>query len=173
MFFKICDAVSSVLHKVLIFLGLVLLGAVTLQVAGRYVPFIPRWLWPLEIANWAMIWMVFIGASLAVRENRHFLVDLFLGKRVPTPIFIFLRLAYYFIVGGVSIVFIFYGTTYLIKWGFIQTSDIIGINVGFLYFSVPFSGVIWLLFLFENILKDLSGKTNVAHTALDIAQGGL
>jgi len=173
MYFKLCDAIFSVLRKILIALGLILLVAVTLQVAGRYVPFIPRWLWPLEVANWAMIWMVFIGASMGLRENRHFLVDLFLGKKLPEPFFVFLRVVYYAILGGVTLVFIFFGYSYLVRWGLIQSSEIMGINLGFLYASVPLAGVLWLLFLIENILKDLSGKTNVAHTALDAAQGAL
>ncbi len=173
MYFKFCNAVSFILQKILIILGIILLAAVTLQVAGRYVPFIPRWLWPLEVANWAMIWMVFIGASMGLREGRHFMVDLFLGKRLPEPFFIFLRVVYYLIIGSVTLVFIVFGYTYLVKWGFIQSSEIMGINMGFLYLSVPLSGVIWLLFLIENIIKDLSGKTNVAHTALDAAQGAL
>jgi TRAP-type C4-dicarboxylate transport system permease small subunit len=40
------------------------------------------------------------------------------------------------------------------KWGLIQSSDITGINLGWLYASVPIAGVSWLLFLVEGILKE-------------------
>ena len=46
------------------------------------------------------------------------------------------------------------GYRYFTKWGLIQESDITGINLGWLYVSVPISGVSWLVFLVEGILKD-------------------
>jgi TRAP-type transport system small permease protein len=160
MFLKFCDAIARYLYYILIGLGLILLGAVTLQVAGRYVPFIPRWLWPLEIANWAMIWMVFIGASLGVKEAKHFNVDLFMGRTPPRPVHIFLKIVYYVFVGFVTLTFIFFGWDFLVKWAMIQTSDILMVNLGFLYVSVPVAGLLWLLFLIEDFYKDflLNGK---------------
>jgi TRAP-type C4-dicarboxylate transport system permease small subunit len=51
-------------------------------------------------------------------------------------------------------VFIVYGYSYFVKWGMIQSSDITGINLGWLYVSVPLSGISWLLFLVESFLKE-------------------
>jgi TRAP-type C4-dicarboxylate transport system permease small subunit len=162
MFLKICESVAKGLYYILIALGLVLLVAVTLQVLGRYVPFIPRWLWPLEIANWAMIWMVFIGASLGVKEAKHFNVDLFMGKIPPRPVYIALKIVYYVFVGFVTLVFIFFGYDFLVKWAMIQTSEILMINLGLLYVSVPVAGLLWLLFLIEDFYKEffLNGRNS-------------
>ncbi|MFA6506800.1 MAG: TRAP transporter small permease subunit [Treponemataceae bacterium] len=157
-FLIFCDSIAKILKYILIALGLVLLGAVTLQVLGRYVPFIPRWLWPLEIANWAMIWMVFIGAALGVKEAKHFNVDLFMGKTPPRIIHIFLKLVYYVFVGLVTLTFIFFGYDFLVKWAMIQTSDILMVNLGFLYVSVPVTGFLWFLFLIEDFYKDFIMK---------------
>ena len=154
MFLKFCDTTAKVLKYILIALGLVLLGSVTLQVLGRYVPFIPRWLWPLEIANWAMIWMVFIGAAIGVKEAKHFNVDLWMGKNPPRPVYIFLKVIYYTFVGLVTLTFIFFGYDFLVKWAMIQTSEILMLNLGFLYVSVPVTGFLWLLFLIEDFYKD-------------------
>lgn len=154
MFLKFCDTIAKSLYYILIGLGIILLVTVTLQVLGRYVPFIPRWLWPLEVANWAMIWMVFVGASLGVKEAKHFNVDLFMGKTPPRPVYILLKIIYYVFVGFVTLTFILFGYDFLVKWAMIQTSEILMINLGFLYVSVPVAGFLWLLFLIEDFYKD-------------------
>jgi TRAP-type C4-dicarboxylate transport system permease small subunit len=38
-----------------------------------------------------MIWMVFVGSTLALRENKHFNVDLFMGKTISRPLHVFLK----------------------------------------------------------------------------------
>lgn len=162
MFLKFCDAIAQGLRYILIGLGVVMLFSVTLQVAGRYVPFVPRWLWPLEITNWAMIWMVFIGAALGVKEVRHFNVDLFMGKTPSRPVYIALKAIYYVFVGFVTLTFIFFGYAFLVKWAMIQTSEILSLNLGYLYVSVPVTGFLWLLFLIEDFYKDFFVKSGDA-----------
>jgi TRAP-type C4-dicarboxylate transport system permease small subunit len=140
----------------MIVLGLSLLFAVALQVAGRYIPFIPRYLWTLEVTNFSLIWMIFIGSIVGLRDNRHFTVDIFQFKgQSINPIFAkFLRVLYYFVILVITYVFIVYGYQYFMKWGLIQSSDITGINLGWLYASVPFAGISWFIFLIEGFLKE-------------------
>jgi TRAP-type C4-dicarboxylate transport system permease small subunit len=52
-----------------------LLVPVTLQIASRYTGWIPRYIWTEEAARFLFIWIVLIGASIAVREDTHFRVD--------------------------------------------------------------------------------------------------
>jgi TRAP-type transport system small permease protein len=165
MFLKLCDAISRVLHCALVAMGLLLIGSVTLLVAARYLPFVPRWLWPLEVTNWAMIWMVFIGASIAVRENKHFNVDLFMGKNPPRAVHVFLKLVYYVFVGFVTLTFIFFGYAFVVKWAMIQSSEILMINMAYLYVSVPVAGLLWLLFLVEDIYKEFFMRKSQAEEA--------
>lgn len=156
LFFRICEAYARLLHKILVLLGLSLIFAVALQVAGRYIPFIPRYLWTLEVTNFSLIWMIFIGSIIGVREGKHFFVDVFAfsGKQINPRLEYILKILYYIVVLVVTIVFIVYGYSYFVKWGMIQSSDITGINLGWLYASVPLSGISWLLFLVESFLKD-------------------
>jgi TRAP-type C4-dicarboxylate transport system permease small subunit len=154
MYLKLCDGVAAALRHALVALGVVLIVSVTLLVMARYVPGVPRWLWPLEIANWAMIWMVFIGASLAVREAKHFNVDLFMGRKPPRAVEVFLKVVYYVFVGFVTLTFIFFGYGFVVRWALIQTSDILMVNMAFLYASVPLAGILWLMFLIEDFYKD-------------------
>ncbi len=161
IFTRICDAYARFLHKLMLILGLALIFAVTLQVLGRYVPFVPRFLWPLELSNFTLIWLVFLGSILGLREKRHFTVDLFIGKKLSPWFNAFLKAVYYISVGVVTYIFIVYGYSYFKEWGLIQHSEITGISMGFLYFSVPLAGVSWALFLVENIYYDLTGQNKV------------
>ena len=154
MLIKLCDAVAKCLYYALVAMGLTLIVSVTLLVAARYVPFVPRWLWPLEIANWAMIWMVFIGASIAVRENRHFNVDLWMGKTPSRRVLLFLKLVYYVFVGFVTLTFVVFGYGFVVRWAWIQTSEVLTINMAYLYVSVPIAGLLWLLFLVEDCYRE-------------------
>lgn len=156
MFFKFCDAYARFLNFVLTSLGVVLIFCVALQVAGRYIWFIPLYLWPLEMTNFALIWAIFVGSILGVREGRHFMVDIFgMGGRQPSARLNFcLRLLYYFVLAAMTFVFMYYGWLYFKKWGLIQESEITGINLGWLYFSVPFAGASWLLYMIEGIVKE-------------------
>ena len=62
----------------------VLMGAmivpVTLQIVSRYTGLIPRYIWTEEAARFCFIWIIMLGAMVAVREGTHFEVDV-----LPTP----------------------------------------------------------------------------------------
>lgn len=163
MFLRFAEWYFQLLIKLLIFLMFVLMLAVGLTVAGRYIPFVPRWLWTLEITNFSLIWMVFIGAIVGLRDKRHFFIDIF-PDTIPNWFHVVLQVLYYVVTMTITLVFIIFGYRFLVKWGMIQKSDITGINLGFLYASVPVTGLSWLLFLIEGIYKDLfQHREDVSH----------
>jgi TRAP-type transport system small permease protein len=141
----------------MIILMFVLLTAVGLTVAGRYIPFVPRYLWTLEVSNFSLIWMVFIGSIIGLRDSRHFFIDIF-SKGVPAWFEVFLKLLNYFVTLTVTYVFIRYGIRFFSQWGLIQTSELTGMNLGFLYVSVPVAGFSWLIFLSERFYHDFIKK---------------
>lgn len=155
-FFTVCKYYAKLLHFLLFLLGLVLLLAVGLQVAGRYVPFIPQYLWPQEVTNFALIWAIFLGSILGVRENKHFNVDIFQykGQTIHPALSIFLKVIHYFVLAAMIYVFTYYGWIYFTKWGLIQESEITEINLGWLYVAVPVTGVSWLLYMIESLAKE-------------------
>src|SRR6056297_3326690 len=75
-YFKLMKYVAKGLELLLTILMITLLVSVALQIIGRYVPFIPRFLWTLEVSNFSLIWAILIGAMLATKERTHFFVDL-------------------------------------------------------------------------------------------------
>ncbi len=153
MIFRIIDVYANILAKLMVLLMYVLLFAVTLQVLGRYVPFIPRYLWPLEVTNFSLIWLIFVGSVLGIHEKKHFYVDLF--PDCSPAMEKFLKILYYVVVYTVCAIFVVFGYRYFVKWGLIQISDLTGMNLGFVYVTVPFAGISWTLFLTADLYKEL------------------
>ena len=53
---------------------------VTLQIFSRFIDFIPRYIWTEEVARFCLIWIIMLGATIAVRDGTHFDVDV-----LPAP----------------------------------------------------------------------------------------
>jgi TRAP-type C4-dicarboxylate transport system permease small subunit len=138
--------------------GVTLLAAVFLQIGGRYIPFIPLWLWPMDIVNFGLVWMIFMGSVVALREKEHFTVDvismLLKGKHIPV-LNVAVNVIYYFIAFSIAAIFTFYGHIFFRDWGLIQNSDLTGLNMGYIYFSVPFAGASWFLLLTDSLYRDI------------------
>lgn len=154
MLLKLVDLYAKLITNVIILLMLILLFSVGLTVVGRYVAFVPSYFWTLEVNRFALIWLVFLGSIVGIRESRHFFIDIYAGG-VPLWFETVLKVVYYVVTLSVTYIFIVYGIPFFIDWGTIQTSDLTGINLGYLYVSVPIAGLSWLVFLMEHMYNDI------------------
>lgn len=129
-----------------------LLVPVTLQILSRYTGVIPRYIWTEEIARFCFIWIVMIGAMIAVRDGTHFDVDILprLGRKADAILRLFSHLAML----AVALIFVAYGYGFA-KFGSIQTSEIAGLPMLTIYIAWPLAGLTWLAFLGEKVLEDL------------------
>jgi TRAP-type C4-dicarboxylate transport system permease small subunit len=147
---------TRLIELTIIALMFLLILAVTLQIAGRYIPFIPRFLWTEEISGFSLIWIIFLSSILGIKEKKHFYIDIFPEKINPC----FLKLldfVYYLMLYLMSFVFVIIGWKFF-KMGCIQNSNLSGLNLGFVYFSIIFSGISWLLFLTEDLFLKIKGR---------------
>jgi TRAP-type transport system small permease protein len=85
----------------------ILIVPVMLQIFSRYVGFIPRYIWTEELARFCFIWMIMIGAMIAVREGTHFDVDLL--PPLPPKANAILRFVTHFAMLLFAIVFLYFG----------------------------------------------------------------
>ena len=127
----------------------VMIVPVTLQIGSRFVDFIPRYIWTEEAARFCFIWIIMVGATIAVRDGTHFEVDV-----LPTPkspkVEAIMRL---WVTGFMLVftgIFVFYGWQYA-AFGWIQTSELTGINMVFIHGVYVVVGIIWTLFLGERV----------------------
>lgn len=126
---------------------------VALQILSRHTGVIPRYIWTEEAARFCFVWIVMIGSMIAVRDGTHFDVDLLRDPVTPRRKAIS-RLIVHFCMALMALIFVRYGIVFA-KSGYIQNSEMSGINMLSIYISFPLAGLTWLLFLGEKILKDL------------------
>jgi TRAP-type C4-dicarboxylate transport system permease small subunit len=149
---KILDGYYRLLQVALTVLMTALIVPVTLQILSRYTGVIPRYIWTEEIARFCFIWIVMIGAMIAVRDGTHFDVDV-LPKgtaKVEAGLRIFVHVAMLL----ASLIFVTYGYQFA-KFGSIQHSEIAGLPMLAIYIAWPLAGLTWIAFLGEKFREDL------------------
>lgn len=126
----------------------VLVGAlaipVGMQVIARYTGLIPVYLWTEELATFLFVWIVMIGAMVAIWDQTHFDVRVIPDAR--TPLWKFVQDGFVLLmITAFGVLFAWYGLEYA-EFGSIQKSTMMRANMLVTFISVPISGVIWTLF---------------------------
>jgi TRAP-type C4-dicarboxylate transport system permease small subunit len=154
-------------------LGLMIVP-VTLQIVSRYTGLIPRYIWTEEAARFCFIWIILVGAMIAVREGTHFEVDLLPTPKSPRAEAA-MRLLVALLMLVFALVFVWYGVRYA-QFGYTQTSELTGINMLLIHGAYLVAGLSWVAFLGERAwlaivvlrgdagaLERLRGDANVAR----------
>jgi len=129
-----------------------------IMISGRYIPFIPPFFWTIEVVRFGMIWMIFLGAAVALREREHFFVDIMPVKYGKNKnISGILYIVYAAVILIFSYIYIVYGVIYFKDWCLVQHSEILQINMGFIFFSVPLCGVNSFLFFVAELVEKKLG----------------
>jgi len=146
---RVLNVYYGLLKVVLTVLMGVLIVPVGMQILSRYTGVIPRFIWTEEIARFCFVWIILIGAMIAVRDGTHFDVDVLPHSRNPAVEFLFKILCYVamFAVAGT---FVYYGRDFAIL-GSRQLSEISGLPMLTIYIAWPLAGVTWVIFLIEKI----------------------
>lgn len=132
-------------------MGLIIIP-VGLQILSRYTGIIPRYIWTEEVARFCFVWIIMIGAMIAVRDSTHFDVDLLPHPKTNRSkgvrdLIVHIAIA---IMAGF---FCYYGYKFA-RFGAIQSSEMSGINMATIYIAFPIAGITWALFLIEKFIKD-------------------
>jgi TRAP-type C4-dicarboxylate transport system permease small subunit len=136
----------------------VLVIPVTLQIVSRYTAIIPHYIWTEELARFLLVWMIMLGAMLGVRENAHFVVDVW--PELPPRRRALLDL--------VSDVCMFAFAFVLLVWGieftdfaWFRISELAELPLWLIHIAWPITGAVWVLFLIEKLrghLRILFGR---------------
>ena len=101
------DRIGAIERTVGIGLILLIVSAITVQVFTRYVLGRPI-IWVEESATYAFIWMVFVGASVGLKQGSHISIATF-GSRLPPRAASGLRLLVWLLVLGTLVVIVVQG----------------------------------------------------------------
>jgi TRAP-type transport system small permease protein len=151
---RIVDAYFRLLQLVLTALLFLLVVPVTLQIVARYTEFIPRYIWTEEAARFLFVWIIMIGASVAVRERTHFDVDILPKATTPRGKALG-ELVVDCAILVIAVVFLLYGWGYT-AFGYSQTSELTGINMATMHVAFPLAGATWIVFIAERAFAALT-----------------
>jgi TRAP-type C4-dicarboxylate transport system permease small subunit len=136
----------------------VLTVCVSVQVFVRYVLQKPLFLWSEELARFILIWMVFLGIGVGVKNDGHFAMDVLpplLGRRWGAVVRLFSDLC----MGVILILLILAGLRF--SWfGLFQNSPNMEILMAWIFISIPIGGILALIYLVERIqqrVRDIRG----------------
>lgn len=146
------DGYYKLLKFVITLLMALMLIPVTLQMLARYTN-MTHYIWTEEVARFCFVWIVMVGAVVAVREGTHFEVDLIPRPKTEREAGVS-GLIVHGMMFVMSVVFAWYGLAFA-RFGAIQQSEMSGINLLSIYVSFPLAGFSWCLFLAEKLAEDI------------------
>ncbi|WP_424929276.1 TRAP transporter small permease [Amaricoccus tamworthensis] len=137
----------------------ILMGAlivpVAMQILSRYTGLIPRYIWTEEIARFCFVWIIMLGAMIAVRDGTHFDVDVLPHSSSPTVELCF-RTFVNMAMFVMALSFLWWGWDFG-KLGMRQKSEISGLPMLAIYIGWPIAGLTWAAFIIERIWNDFTG----------------
>ncbi len=151
---RLLDLIDRVLRIAVTALIALLIVPVTLQILARYIDFVPRYIWTEEVARFCFVWIIMLGAMIAVRDDSHFDVDVLPHPRTEAGQG-WARLVVHLIMAALALCFIWYGKQFADE-GLLQSSEIADLPMIAIYAAWPLSGVVWTLFLIEKLAADIA-----------------
>jgi TRAP-type C4-dicarboxylate transport system permease small subunit len=142
------------------FLTIALFGALVVDVlwgvVSRYWPGIPPSDWTEELGIYLLAWVSLLGSALTYRDRGHLGVDYFIAQFDPAA----RRVAAVVIevcVLGFALFGLCYGGYRLVADTLAsgQLTPVLQWRTGYLYLSVPISGVFFVLFAVEHLLEPI------------------
>jgi TRAP-type C4-dicarboxylate transport system permease small subunit len=149
---KLVDAYYRLLNVLIVATVVILIIPVMMQILSRFTTLIPRYIWTEEMARFFFIWMVMLGAMVAVREGTHFDVDVWPELRPRADAI--LRMVSSVFMLMLAGVFVWWGVQFT-AFGWDQTSEIADLPMWLIFIVWPLLGVTWVLFIWQGWVRDL------------------
>jgi TRAP-type C4-dicarboxylate transport system permease small subunit len=116
--------------------------AVFAQVLSRFVLKTPL-SWTEELSRFALIWLTFIAASVALREGGHFVVDLVSRYLPPKLINHYHKLI--LLVNLVFVMVLFFAGLQIVPVAHMQESAALNVHMSYVYLSIPCGAALMII----------------------------
>lgn len=134
MFKKIIKIMDWISYALLIVFSSAMVISTFLQVIFRYLLNHPLF-WSEELSRYCFVWIVFVGAAIAMKQGAHIGVDYFV-KKLPSRFKNYLKIAINILI--ISFLFIIINQSILVVIvNMSQHSPAIGIPMGLIYLAIP------------------------------------
>jgi TRAP-type C4-dicarboxylate transport system permease small subunit len=153
---KLQDISEQITKYLMFFIMVVIIIAVFLQVFARVFVLVPM-VWTEELARYAFVWMVFLGASIGVKKHMHFSLTFIIDKFpafLKKSVKIFMTSLIFIAV----IVMLIQGIRYALFTGLKSSAPHLGISMAFVFSAIPASALLMLLYLVIDIKKLIVAK---------------
>jgi TRAP-type transport system small permease protein len=149
---KFNDWIYRGLQALLTFLIAILIVPVTMQIVARFSADIPHFIWTEEMARFCLIWIIMLGASVAVRDGAHFDVDVLRHPKTAAGLAVS-RMVVHGAIFLVALIFLAFGWRFA-QFGYDQESELTGMNMALIHVAWPLAGLTWVLFTLEKFYDD-------------------
>lgn len=149
---RFIDLLYRGLQVLLTLLIAILIVPVTMQIVSRYTDAIPNYIWTEEMARFCLIWIIMLGASIAVRDGTHFDVDVLPHPATPQGVAVS-RMVVHGAILLVALIFLAFGWRFAM-FGYDQSSELTGLNMATIHVAWPFAGFTWVVFTLEKFYDD-------------------
>jgi TRAP-type C4-dicarboxylate transport system permease small subunit len=152
---RISRSVNHWVEYVLFGIGFAMSTVVAIQVFFRYA-LNHSLFWSEELARYLLVWLTFLGASVAYRRNIHPGIDI-VYVRMPTSIQRTVSIFIHFISTVLFGVMIFYGIqfSYFVR---LQISPALYLPKWIVLSIIPLSGIIFIIHGVSFLMNEIKGK---------------
>ena len=153
MFFRL---LSRLVESLVILLAGIIVAIVTAEVTLRYL-FSHSMIFTEELSRYLMVWIVFLGSALAIRDGSHIHIQILvkrLGPRMQQNV----KLASYALIIA-FLVFITVEGLKILPRQLQQMCITIDISLFYFYLAIPVGSILMIIFLLPIIRQTLVGKS--------------
>lgn len=143
-------ALENAVEGVLLVLMAVLCVDVFLGVFSRYV-LVRTFTWYDEIARLMFVWIVFLGAAVAVKRGAHFRLHL-LVDRFPRRLRRAAEVLTILVVIGFGLLLVQQGRV-LMELGQFQQTPVMGLSKSYVYAAIPAGGALMILYALPHLWR--------------------
>ncbi len=147
---------TRALERILIGLSILISGVVFLQVVFRYLLRQPLF-WSEELPRYLLIWMSFLAAALAQKDEAHINITLCVTP-LPRLAQRWIRLLTHLIMMGFLAILIYSGSLVITITAH-HRSTALQIPMAAVYAAVPAGAILMMVYLFIQIVRDLTTRT--------------
>lgn len=153
---KLLNLLDNLIENVISISFGVLVIVLFSEVISRYFLNFPI-MWAGELGRYLFIWIVYLGASVAITKRKHIIVG-FIAEKLPPKIRYYLELLIHFFMIVFFFFIFYYGIQYAWKYMDYPAFSIKQIRMGWVYLAAPVGMFLMIINLFRSLPKNITKK---------------